>query len=78
VRYASINKRVRNLEEEGYLKKAGVRETKAGFEAETYEITFRANLAILLDYVNLDDLCMKVDETMAQTLLAAMLNAYIK
>jgi predicted transcriptional regulator len=75
-RYASVNKRVRSLEEYGFVKKIGVKKTKAGFEASIYELTARAYLAILLNSVNLEELVMLVDEATASTILAAI--TYIK
>ena len=70
VRYASVNKRVRSLEELGYIKKIGAKKTKAGFEAYIYELTARAYLAILLDSINLENLLMRVDETTASAIMA--------
>ena len=75
VRYASVNKRVRSLEESGYVKKIGVKKTKAGFKASIYELTARAYLAILLNSINLDELLMLVDDAMAQTILGSVLNS---
>ena len=72
-RYASVNKRVRVLEESGYIKKSGVKKTKAGFQASIYELTTKAYLAMLIDSINLDELLMLVNDTMAQTILAAIL-----
>lgn len=69
-RYASVNKRIKALEETGYIKKAGTRETKAGFEAVIYELTARAYLALLLIEITLDDLLTKVDENTALAILA--------
>jgi len=74
-RYASVNKRVRFLEESGYIKKIGIKKTKAGFKAAIYELTVRAYLAIILNIINLDDLLMRVDEPTAQTILATILQA---
>jgi len=54
VRYASVNKRVRILQESGYIKKTGVRKTEAGSEACIYELTARAYLAVLLSQISLD------------------------
>ena len=73
VRYASVNKRVRALEESGYVKKIGSKKTKAGFKASIYELTARAYLAILLSSINLNDLLMKVDEATASAILAAVM-----
>ena len=72
VRYATVNKRVRALTESGYIKKIGVKKTKAGFEASIYELTARAYLALLLDSINLEDLLMHIDEATALTLLGAI------
>ena len=72
IRYASVNKRVRSLEESGYIKKIGGKTTKAGFEASIYELTARAYLAILLNSINLDELLRQVDEANASAILAAI------
>jgi DNA-binding MarR family transcriptional regulator len=75
IRYASVNKRVRFLEETGYIKKTGIKKTKAGFQASIYELTTKAYLATLFRSVNLDELLMRVDEATAQTILAVLLHA---
>ena len=72
VRYASVNKRVRALQESRYIKKTGAKKTKAGFEASIYELTARAYLAILLNPINLDDLLTRVDEATASVIVAAI------
>jgi DNA-binding MarR family transcriptional regulator len=69
-RYASVNKRVRFLEESGYIKKTGIKKTKAGFEASTYELATKAYLAILLNSVSLEELLTRLDETAANLILA--------
>jgi len=73
VRYATVNKRARALQESGYIKKTGKKKTKAGFEAAVYELTARAYLAILLNSINLDDLLIRVDEATAQTILGVIM-----
>jgi DNA-binding Lrp family transcriptional regulator len=73
VRYASVNKRVKSLEESGYIKKIGLEKTKAGFEASIYELTTRAYLAILLSFIKLDKLVMRADEATASAILAAVM-----
>jgi len=74
-RYASVNKRVRFLEESGYINKVGIKKTKAGFQASIYELTTKAYLAILLNSINLDEFLLRVDDSAAQTILAAILEA---
>ena len=73
VRYATVNKRARALQESGYIKKTGKKKTKAGFKASIYELTARAYLAILLNSINLDDLLIRVDEATAQTILGVIM-----
>ena len=74
-RYASVNKRVRALQETGYIKKTGTKKTKAGFKTSTYELTARAYLALLLNSINLNDLLKKTDETTASTILSDIIHA---
>jgi DNA-binding Lrp family transcriptional regulator len=74
VRYASVNKRVRSLEKSGYIKKIGVKKTKAGFKASIYELNARAYLAILLDSIKLEDIVKQVDEATASATLAAIIH----
>jgi hypothetical protein len=73
-RYASVNKRVRVLEESGHIKKIGIKKTKAGFEASIYELNVKGYLAILLNQINLDDLLKRVDDATASTILGAITN----
>jgi predicted transcriptional regulator len=75
IRYATVNKRIRLLKESGYINKIGVKKTKAGFQASVYELTARAYLAMLLNFINLDDLLMKVDEATASEILAAIMSS---
>jgi hypothetical protein len=46
-KYAGVNKRVRLLEDKGYVKVTGMVKTKAGFQAATFDLTFRAYLVYL-------------------------------
>jgi len=72
VRYASVNKRVRALEESGYIKKIGVKKTKAGFRASIYILTAKAYLAILLNQINLDYLIEEAEENAVLLALATL------
>ena len=71
-RYASVNKRIRFLEESGYIKKIGIKKTKAGFEASIYELNVKGYLAIFLNQINLDDFLKRVDDAAALTILGAI------
>jgi len=69
IHYATVNKRVRSLEESKFIKNIGITKTKAGFEATIYELTTRAYLAIVFNSTDLNKLVTEVDE---QTALAMM------
>jgi DNA-binding PadR family transcriptional regulator len=69
IRYPSVNRRVRSLEETGYIKKIGVKKTKTGSQAIIYDLTAKAYLAILLNSIKLDKLVMQVDEVAAFAIL---------
>lgn len=76
-RYANVNKRVRALEESQYIRKAGIKKTKAGFETCTYGLYMKAYLVMLLNSVNLDEILLRVDDSVAQTILATILEGYV-
>ena len=40
-KYTNVNRRMRTLEQANFLKKAGTRKTRAGFESSLYELTVR-------------------------------------
>jgi len=52
--YSVVNRRVRALEQLGYLEKVGTRKTVAGFTATLYQLTPRAYLALILCKTDLD------------------------
>ena len=75
VRYATINKRVRNLEESGYLRKVEVKISKAGSEKYLYELRPKAYLATFLRSKSLDDMLTRVNDATALSVLGAMFTA---
>jgi DNA-binding PadR family transcriptional regulator len=75
IRYPSVNRRVRSLEETGYIKKIGVKKTKTGSQAIIYDLTAKAYLAILLNSIKLDKLVMQVDEVAAFAILGDVILA---
>ncbi|MEM4713215.1 MAG: hypothetical protein QXQ61_01550 [Candidatus Bathyarchaeia archaeon] len=77
-RYASVNKRIKALEDEGYIKKVGIRKTKAGSDASLFELTTRAYLVTLLNSTDLDRLMTKLDEADAAAILAVLLHSLDK
>ena len=70
--YGNVNKRVRALQQLGYIKEVRVKSTKAGFEAVEYELTIRTYLALFLDSVSIEDLLNRMDEDLASEVLAAI------
>ena len=72
-KYTNINRRVKVLEEYGYIKKVGTRKTQAGFQASLYQLTVRAYLAISFNRVNLDNLIKKANEESILAILAAII-----
>jgi len=71
-RYANINTRVKALEEKGYLRKIGSKETKAGFKAALYEATSRTYLALLISTIDLDKLILELDEMTTFTIMSSI------
>ena len=67
-RYHNVNTRVKALENEGYLRKNGERNTKAGSKTYLYEATPKATVALLVDSLCLDDLINQLDEITAITI----------
>ena len=70
--YGNLNKRVRSLERMGYLKKASIQNTKAGFAAYVYELTNKAHLCIAIDLLSLDDLIQRIDDESAKQILTVI------
>jgi len=75
--YSVISRRVRILDQQGYVEKVGTRKTLAGGTATLYQLTLRAYLATLLNQTNLDWLIEKAWETDVLDLLA-ILAKYLK
>lgn len=73
-KYTNVNRRVKELEESGYLEKTGVRKTQAGFQAILYQLTARAYLAILLNKINLDNFTQTADADAIIATLAALMS----
>ncbi len=72
VHYASLNKRMSQLEKTQYLKKA-----KADSRAAAYELRPKAYLAMLLDSYTPEDLLDIVTDKSASILLLAILNVIL-
>jgi chromosome segregation and condensation protein ScpB len=61
-KYTNVSRRVRALEELGYLDKAGIRDTQAGGQAILYQLTTKAYVALMLDQISPDVFMREADE----------------
>ena len=71
--YNTVNRRVRALEEQGYVERIGERRTKTGFAAKLYALTTRTYLALLLDKINLDEFVEKAPYDSIVTAISSIL-----
>jgi len=62
VRYHVVNRRIKALEEKGYVGKVGHRRTKTGFTTYLYCLSSRAYLAMLLNILDLNKFLENVPE----------------
>ena len=69
---------MRFLLEGGYIGKEKLQETKAGFKTQVYALTIRANLALLMNSIDLGKLVNNLSNDEAQTFLAFIVNLYPK
>jgi len=71
-KYTNVNRRVRALQHSGYLEKAGIRKTQAGFKATLYQLSTRAYLALMLNQIDIETILQKADKPTILNLLAAL------
>ncbi len=71
--YNTVNRRVRALEEHGYIEKSGERKTKTGFVAKLYQLTARAYLAMLLKSIDMDEFIEKAADSKILSALATFI-----
>jgi DNA-binding PadR family transcriptional regulator len=74
VRYHIVNRRVKRLEMQGFIEKAGERGTKTGFQAALYKLTVRFYLAILLEEFDMDDFLRIASDEDAVTMLLILVS----
>ena len=70
--YSVVLRRVKTLQESGYVEKVGTRKTLAGQTGNLYQLTPKAYLAILLNQTDMDGLLKKADETTILELIATL------
>ena len=68
-KYTNVSRRVRALEESGYLDNAGIRDTQAGGQATLYQLATRAQVALFLSQISPDTFIKEADE---ETLIAEL------
>jgi DNA-binding PadR family transcriptional regulator len=71
--YNTVNRRIRALEEHGYVEKSGERKTKTGFAAKLYQLTARTYLAMLLKRIDLDEFIEKATDLKILSALATFI-----
>ncbi len=71
--YNTVNRRVRALEEHGYIEKSGEKMTKTGFSSKLYQLTDRAYLAHLLERLDLDEFVEKAPYDSIVTAISAIM-----
>lgn len=72
-KYTNVSRRVKALEQQGYLDRAGKRTTQPGSEATLYQLSTRAHVALLLNQISPDTLIEKADEETLTAQLAALM-----
>lgn len=72
--YSTVNKRVRDLEQRGYIKKVEVKERRGGI-TNYYELPPKAYLASFLSSTNFENLLSRVNDTTALSILGAFFTA---
>lgn len=71
--YASLTKRLHNLQETGYIKQAQPKQE--GTKAQAYELRTKAYLAMLLNEYGIQDILDQATDQQAAHILLALLNA---
>ena len=69
----NVLRRIKALEESGYLEKAGTRKTLPGSERVLYKLSSKTYLALLLSKINLDSFIQTADEDAIIAMLAAII-----
>jgi len=75
IKYAVVNTRIKALEEKGYLKSVGSRETKQGGKAILYTLSAKMKLATKLYSENVDDIFDRLTEESASAIFGLISHA---
>jgi len=76
-KYTNVNRRIRALEQSGYLEKIGTRRTQAGFQAAIYQVSFKGYLALRLKEIDIEEL-LQVDAATIISLLGNLFSSEFK
>jgi len=68
----SIDRRVKMLYQQGWLKKDGTRPAKAHFDSPLYKLSIRAQAAMVLSKKDLNDFLLTAPETTLQTFVTSI------
>jgi predicted transcriptional regulator len=71
-KYTNVSRRVRALQDSGYIDKAGTRNTQAGAQATLYQLTTRAQVALFLSQISPDTFIKEANEDILIAELAAL------
>lgn len=74
-KYTNVLRRIKALEESGYIEKAGTRKIKTHphYQTNLYQLTPRAYLAVLVNKTNLDEIIQKASRENILSLIAALI-----
>ena len=72
-KYTNVGRRVKALEQQGYLSMAGSRDTQSGAQGTLYRLTTKAHVAILLNHVSRETFVKQANEEAMMTELAALI-----
>jgi DNA-binding MarR family transcriptional regulator len=72
-KYTNVGRRVKALEQQGYLSIAGSRDTQSGAQGTLYRLTERAHVAIISNQVSLDAFVKQASEEALMAELAALI-----
>ena len=76
-KYTNVNRRIRALEQSGYLEKIGTRRTQAGLQAAIYQVSFKGYLALRLKEIDIEEL-LQVDAATIISLLGNLFSSEFK
>ena len=71
-KYTNVNRRMRALEQARFLKKVGIRKTRAGFESTLYELTVRGFASTTFSQTDMNEFIENAEDEQVLELLAIL------